>query len=185
MFVRKATTETTLLLHRETIQKHGSHDQKTHGRKGGGGKGGGGDVGQSNVSDGKPKRNNEAISSILQGQIDNAENKLSDFDASKPNGGQKYDALSENDQSIWERASTEITAGRKLLGDAKRAKTDKEYRSKLSRASEKFDNAFQELAGAENSRLLSAGNNIDTALGKIENLLLPPEERGGGDRMSF
>lgn len=31
MFVRKATTDTSVLLHRETIQKHGSHDQKTHG----------------------------------------------------------------------------------------------------------------------------------------------------------
>lgn len=183
MFVRKANTDTSVLLHRETLQKHGSHDQKTHGRKGGGG-GGGGDVGQSDVgsSSATPKRNNEAISSILQGQVANAENKLSNFDASR--GGKKYDTLSEDDQSIWERASTEISAGRKLLGDAKRAKTDKEYRNKLSRASEKFDNAFQELEGAENSRLLSAGSNLDTALGKIENLLLPPEERGGGDRMS-
>ncbi len=42
MFVRKSTNETTVLLHRETLQKHGSHDQKTHGRKGGGGGGSGG-----------------------------------------------------------------------------------------------------------------------------------------------
>ena len=41
MFVRKATTDTSVLLHRETIQKHGSHDQKTHGRGGGGGGSGG------------------------------------------------------------------------------------------------------------------------------------------------
>lgn len=182
MFLAKSDTAKETLVNGVIVAKHGSHDQKTHGRKGG--KGSGGDVGQSNVSDGQPKRNNEAISSILQGQIANAENKLSDFDAKNPGGGQKYDALSEDDQSIWERASTEISAGRKLLREAKEAKSSKEYRSKLSRASTKFDNAFQELEGAENSRLLSAGGNLDTALGKIENLLLPPEERGGGDRMS-
>jgi len=44
MFVRKATTDTSVLLHRETIQKHGSHDQKTHGRKGGGGRNSGASI---------------------------------------------------------------------------------------------------------------------------------------------
>lgn len=184
MFIAKNTKQAEIFLHR-IVLKHGSHDQKTHGRKGGKGGSGGGDVGQSNVSDGSPARNNEAISTILQNQISRAEYQLSTFDASKPGGGQRYDALSEDDQSIWERASTEISAGRKFLGEAKKAKTDKEYRSKLSRASEKFDNAFQELEGAENGKLLGAGGSLDTALDKIERLLLPPEERGGGDRMSF
>ena len=42
MFVRKSTTDTNVVLHRETLQKHGSHDQSSHGRKGGKGGGGGG-----------------------------------------------------------------------------------------------------------------------------------------------
>jgi hypothetical protein len=40
MFIRKSTPDTSVLLHRETMQKHGSHDQKTHGK---GGKGSGGE----------------------------------------------------------------------------------------------------------------------------------------------
>jgi hypothetical protein len=40
MFIRKSTSDTSVLLHRETMQKHGSHDQKTHGK---GGKGSGGE----------------------------------------------------------------------------------------------------------------------------------------------
>jgi hypothetical protein len=40
MFIRKSTPDTNILLHRETMQKHGSHDQKTHGK---GGKGSGGE----------------------------------------------------------------------------------------------------------------------------------------------
>ena len=131
-----------------------------------------------------PERNNAAISSILGGQVANAEDKLSDFDESKPNGAQKYDSLSEDDQKIWEKATTGINAGKKLLGDAKKSGTDKEYRRKLTQASSKFEDAFGELEGAENPRLVSAGNSLDTALNKLENLLLPPEERGGGDRMS-
>lgn len=41
MFVRKATKDQQILLHRETLEKHGAHDQSSHGRKGG--KGGGGE----------------------------------------------------------------------------------------------------------------------------------------------
>jgi hypothetical protein len=40
MFVRKSLPETTILLHRETIEKHGSHNQASHGRKGSGGNSG-------------------------------------------------------------------------------------------------------------------------------------------------
>jgi len=167
------------------VTKHGSHDQKTHGRKGGGGGGGGSSFDQSDdAGERVPERNNAAISSILGGQVANAEDKLSDFDESKPNGAQKYDSLSEDDQKIWEKATTGINAGKKLLGDAKKSGTDKEYRRKLTQASSKFEDAFGELEGAENPRLVSAGNSLDTALNKLENLLLPPEERGGGDRMS-
>ena len=57
MFVRKATTDTSVLLHRETIQKHGSHDQKTHGRKGGGGGGGGGSGSSSKEPQDQGQRN--------------------------------------------------------------------------------------------------------------------------------
>lgn len=42
MFVRKSTPETTILLHRETLEKHGSHNQSSHGRKGSGGSSGAG-----------------------------------------------------------------------------------------------------------------------------------------------
>jgi len=161
------------------VIKHGSHDQKTHGRRGGGG-----GSGQSNVSGGDaPKRDNSKISNVIS-KIDDAENKLSDFDASKPGGGQKYDALSENDQSIWEGSQTSMARARRALTGAKSAKTDKEYRSKLTDAAENLDDAFQELQGADSSRLISASRSLEVALDRVDSLFLPREERGGGDRMS-
>lgn len=75
MFVRKAATETTVLLHRETIQKHGSHDQKTHGR---GGKGGGGSANQSHMG--------EAISDAKEDITNRIEGAKSQLDRSRQPG---------------------------------------------------------------------------------------------------
>ena len=171
MFVRKATTDTSVLLHRETVQKHGSHDQKTHGRKGGGGSGGSGSSGGGSMA---PKIDNDKIRSVRR-NLEDAEYQLSTFDASKPGGGQRYDGLSEDDQSIWDSATTEISRGSKLISQAKASTTEREYRSKLSEAAEKFDNAFQELNGAKHSRLLRARNSMESALEKVEALSSPED----------
>lgn len=42
MFIQKPTKESTLVLHRLVVEKHGSHNQSSHGGKGGGAGGGGG-----------------------------------------------------------------------------------------------------------------------------------------------
>jgi len=42
MFVRKSSKDSTPLLHRLVVEKHGSHNQSSHGKKGGGGDGGSG-----------------------------------------------------------------------------------------------------------------------------------------------
>lgn len=42
MFVRKSLPDTPVVLHRYTVEKHGSHNQASHGRKGGRGSSGGG-----------------------------------------------------------------------------------------------------------------------------------------------
>ena len=178
MFLSKSNKDSNIVLHRVT--KHGSHDQKTHGRKGGKG-GSSGGSGSSNSQ--APERDNAQISRVFS-KIDEAENKLSDFDASKPGGGQKYDALSEDDQSIWEGSQTSMARGRRALSGARNAKTNKEYREKLTEAAENLDDAFQELQGSRNSRLLSASRDLELALDRVDTLFEITEEReSGGDRM--
>lgn len=199
MFVRKATKEQQILLHRVTLEKHATHDQSSHGRKGGKGGGGGSGVSvtpeqqrqldevnqissepgfQSEDGAGDPpKRNNQMISSTLQGQVSNAENKLSDFDEKTSSGSRKFEALSDEDQQTVRSASKNIAAGRSLAREAKSAKTDKAYRSKLGSANNKFDRAMDSLMGAENSRLQSAGLDISRAMDKFDALILPDSER--------
>lgn len=164
MFVRKTTTDTSVLLHRETIQKHGSHDQKTHGRKGGGGGSGGGGGGSgSDITDGQMR-------SVVN-QIENAQNKISDFVGTKPGGQQRFDDLSNEDQDIVGAAGSLASKANSNLRSGLQTKNQNARRVALNTASENLNRAFEELEGAENERLRSAMGNIETALDKIDELL--------------
>lgn len=70
MFVPKATKDQQILLHRETLEKHGAHDQSSHGRKSG--KGGGGGGGSSSIS-AKEMTLMEGHEMDLRGLVDNIE----------------------------------------------------------------------------------------------------------------
>ena len=170
MFVRKATTDTSVLLHRETIQKHGSHDQKTHGRKGGGGGGGAG----GSSSDSASNITDDQMRSVVN-QIENAENKISDFDETKPGGQQKFDSLSGEDQDIVGAAGSFASKARSNLRSGLKTKNENARRGALNTANKNLTRAFEELEGAENGRLRSAMGNIETALGKIDELLSEPQ----------
>ena len=161
MFVRKSTTDTNVILHRETLEKHGSHDQKTHGRKGGGGGSGGG--GPSTQS----APNIEGMTSV-NNMVANAESRLKDFDQSSSSGEQRYQNLSDNDRDIVESANYSIKQGKSLLRNAKSAKSPDAQRKKIQQASDKFGEAYSELSSADNGRLVSAGGFIDTVLEKLD-----------------
>lgn len=87
MFVRKSLPETTILLHRETVEKHGSHNQASHGRRGGGGGGGGGaskvpSVGRDNVGYGIQEvlgLTDEKIGKMIDSEAKQQKNDINDL----------------------------------------------------------------------------------------------------------
>ncbi len=181
------------------VLKHGSHDQSTHNPKKGGGGGGRSatpeqqrtlDEANQRLSepgfqsedgaDDAPKRNDKKISSTLEGPVSSAETKLSDFDEKTSSGSKKFESLSSGDQKTLRSASKNIAAGKTLAREAKSAKTDKEYRSKIRSANGKFERAMDSLMGAENVKLQRAGVDISNAMDKLDTLIL-----SDSDRMSF
>lgn len=83
MFVRKSSKDSTPVLHRLVVEKHGSHNQSSHGK--GGGKGGGGGSGGESTSEGVEgspasvpenmsgdKKMDEAINALPKGTRDSA-----------------------------------------------------------------------------------------------------------------
>ncbi len=143
MFVRKSTTDTNVILHRETLEKHGSHDQKTHGRGGkGGGGGGGGSATPSSPSAEKDKQGDQLADDFL----DNTGSMSSQID----------DVLDPNRQSPKEykalrRASEKIEAARDDFSAAKKLTGGKKI-SKLQSGIKKYESSMEELitAGEDN-----------------------------------
>ena len=87
MFVRKSTKDSTPLLHRLVVAKHGSHNQSSHGRgsKGGGGGGGGS---ASSTNDTGRGRDDKLVDDLandvedLKGRLDTFTDNQSDIEAS-------------------------------------------------------------------------------------------------------
>ena len=117
MFVRKSTDNSTPILHRLVVEKHGSHNQKSHGKGGGKGGGGGsssggGDSGSSisvpeNMSG--DKKMDEAISALpketrdaaYRGGFEMGAKARKDALANTPTGNKTLD-------SLWNRSSNWI-----------------------------------------------------------------------------
>jgi hypothetical protein len=145
------------------VIKHGSHDQKTHGRGGKGSGGGGGSSGSASAPD-------IAGMSSVQNMVDNATNRLKDFDQSTSVGEQRYQNLSDEDKDIVESANYSIKQGQSLLRSAKTAKTPAAQKKKIQQASNKFNEAYQELSSGNQQKIVSAAGFIDTAIEKLEEM---------------
>lgn len=135
MFVQKPTKESTLVLHRLVVEKHGSHNQSSHGGKGGG-KGGGGGGGSSSAPSGDSKENKQAVGNAVKGYEDAKE--TFEYEVNNLRGETPSD-------------SRTIASARKdidsAMTDFKQAKslTGEKQKSKLQSASNKFDNGLTKI----------------------------------------
>jgi len=119
----------------ETLQKHGSHDQKTHGRKGGGG---GGCGGGSQVDAKESKQVQQTVESAIKGY----ENAAKTFES-------ELDYLSDSvdttkDMNRIESARKMLDSSMKDFKEAKSLTGDKQ-RKKLQVASDKFDSGLGDI----------------------------------------
>jgi hypothetical protein len=136
MFIRKSTSDTSVLLHRETIQKHGSHDQKTHGRGGSGGGSGGGSKKPSRIDPftnkptDDPRGINPNTGLTFQQEITNEISKISD------NARNITNELENNPSSdpVKDLARTKTYTMRDSLDKAFRATTPKSAKEGLQSA---------------------------------------------------
>lgn len=113
MFVRKSSKDSTPLLHRFVVVKHGSHNQSSHGRKGGGGGGGGGGSASSPVNSPEADKARSIRASLLEDDMTEAENQLDDAEGEN---------LSNAETVQIDRAIDRIAEAKKNFGEAKTLK---------------------------------------------------------------
>jgi hypothetical protein len=114
MFVRKSSKDSTPLLHRLVVEKHGSHNQSSHGKKGGGGDGGGGSGSPSPIA--SSEASDKARTTTAKVLVD-------DMSAAEDAIDGVADRMSSNrDNVTLDRAMNHFTGAKKDFSDAQKLK---------------------------------------------------------------
>jgi len=149
MFVRKSLPETEILLHRETVEKHGSHNQASHGRRGGGGSGG--------ASSGDRQPNVGRLASrgeSIQNRLENVQWK---------------EDLDYKDSNIYSDVLGEIKSGVRYLSSAK-GKEKIAANKLLGQAKDNLLRARDRLLLADSGRLVRIGDSVDSLIDSISTM---------------
>jgi len=145
MFIRKSLPETTILLHRETIEKHGSHNQASHGRRGGrGGRGGGGESKPNTMMSGEfiETKGNE-VSKIMREASIGFTNELEGL-RERADTSVQIKALNAARSSV-EQATKDFMDAKKLKGQEKI--------KKLQSGLDKYEGAMDKISGLDIYRM--------------------------------
>lgn len=168
MFVRKSSPETTINVHRYTVEKHGSHNQSSHGRRGG--KGGGSSGSSFDQSDDGAKEISDVKISQVQSDIASAQDRFKAFDQDTSTGRNNYDALDGDDQDLISTALRSIKLGQGNLSAAKKTKNKSAKEKALGKATENLTDAFDTIDNATSEKLRSVNSFLDRALDRLDNL---------------
>ena len=148
MFVRKSLPDTPVVLHRYTVEKHGSHNQASHGRKGGRGSGGGG------ASSAQTKPNTIMSNEFIEQKGNEASKQMYDATISfkdeleglseRAQGGKQIKAIN-SASSLVEQATKDFMSAKKLKGQEKIGK--------IQSGLNKYENAMDKISGLDIYRM--------------------------------
>jgi hypothetical protein len=149
MFVRKSTKDSTPILHRLVVEKHGSHNQSSHGRKGGGGGGGGGSASPEASSEASDKART-TTAKVLVDDMTEAENQLDNM---------RGDRLSNAETALVDRAITRIGSAKEKFQEAQSLK-GKEQTDKMQTGVGNVFSAANQLLMVDDDEVEDIVNNI-------------------------